>query len=237
MQAQLRQFMKPEQMQAMRQTMKAMASGKGPVASMAEGKLRIVSHITSIRITEVAADQVSPPADYVWKTPVFSTPESREPDVHDGDGALTPARIERLAREARTGERPEGAGPDYAAVPREVGPWMRFYREWEGVPYDWGGTTKRGVDCSGLTQNAYRDVAHIDIPRTTAQQINIGRRISLRDARVGDLVFFDTGSRHVGIYLAQNKFFHASSTKGVTISSLAVRYWNQTFGAVVRVGR
>jgi len=236
-QAELRQFMQPGQMQAMQQTMQDMAEGKGPVASMSEGKLRIISRVTSLKVTEIEASRLSPPVDYVWKAPEFSTPETQEPDTHDGDGALSRSRIERLLQEARTGAPPKGADRHYAPVPREAGPWMHFYREWEGVPYRWGGTSKLGVDCSGLTQNAYRAVPHISIPRTTAEQIRAGQRVSLSNARPGDLIFFDTGYRHVGVWIGQNKFFHASSSKGVTLSSLASSYWTRAFREVRRISQ
>ena len=235
-QAQLRQLMPPEQMQAMQQMMGNMARGEGPVA-LAAGKLRIAHRVKGIRLVADRPGLVQAPAGYVWKKPSFTAPESRKPDAHDGDGALSPEEIERLIREVKTGKRPEGVDADYIPMPRDAAPWMAFYREWEGVPYRWGGTTKRGVDCSGLTQNAYEDVPHLRIPRTTAEQIREGSRVSLRDARPGDLVFFDTGYRHVGVYVGQNKFFHASSSKGVTLSSLANTYWSQTFRTVRRIGR
>ncbi len=236
LQAQLRQYMSPEQIQAMQQTMGGMARGEGPAPLLAGGKLRIAERVRAIRLVADSPGPVQPPADYSWKTLSFDTPEAREePDKRDGDGALSADEIARLIREARTGRTPEGADESYVPVPRAAAPWMVFYREWEGVPYRWGGTSKQGVDCSGLTQNAYQDVPQLRIPRTTAEQIREGRRVSLRDARPGDLVFFDTGYRHVGVYVGQNKFFHASSSKGVTLSSLANPYWSRTFRQVRRI--
>ncbi|MDX8401558.1 MAG: NlpC/P60 family protein, partial [Mariprofundaceae bacterium] len=236
-QAQMRRFISPEQMQAMRKSMGEMAEQGPPDLGLAEGKLRIAHRVTAIRVTEDRPELTQPPVDYAWKQLAFTVPESREADPRDGDGALSADAIRRMVEEARTGRRPAGADEHYAPVPESAAPWMTFYREWEGVPYAWGGTTKRGVDCSGLTQNAYRAVPRIIIPRTTAEQIREGRRVSLKDAKPGDLVFFDTGFRHVGVYVGQNRFFHASSSKGVTLSSLASAYWSRSFRQVRRIGR
>ncbi|MDQ7010258.1 MAG: NlpC/P60 family protein [Mariprofundaceae bacterium] len=236
-QAQMRRFISPEQMRMMQKSMGEMAEHGLPDPGLAGGKLRIAHRVTAIRVVGDRPELTRPPADYAWKQPAFTTPESREADPHDGDGALSADDVRRLMDEARTGRRPAGADENYAPMPRSAGPWMAFYREWEGVPYRWGGETKRGVDCSALTKNAYHAVPRITIPRTTAEQIREGRRISLRDASPGDLVFFDTGFRHVGVYVGQNKFFHASSSKGVTLSSLANRYWSRTYRETRRIRR
>lgn len=101
-----------------------------------------------------------------------------------------------------------------------------FYNKWKGVKYKWGGSSKAGIDCSALTQVAFKKL-HINLPRTTTQQIKQGTVVEKEELKVGDLVFFKTTpqQRHVGIYVGKGKFMHASTSKGVTISELDNQYW------------
>jgi lipoprotein Spr len=101
------------------------------------------------------------------------------------------------------------------------------FSHWKGTHYHFGGTTHEGVDCSALIQHIFSESFHKALPRTTGQQIQNGRRVSKDELQPGDLVFFKTspGMRHVGVYVGDNQFIHASSSQGVTISSLANNYW------------
>ncbi|MFA0085546.1 NlpC/P60 family protein [Vibrio sp. E150_011] len=110
-------------------------------------------------------------------------------------------------------------------------PFLAEYKKWQGVPYRLGGTNYSGVDCSAFVQAVYKDAYSVSLPRTTAQQINIGSKVGYNDAKSGDLVFFKTGykTRHVGIYLGGNTFMHASTSKGVIMSRLDNPYWASTF--------
>lgn len=105
------------------------------------------------------------------------------------------------------------------------------YREWRDVRYRIGGLSKQGVDCSGFVYLTFRDRFGIALPRSTDEQSALGRKIEEDDLRPGDLVFFRTGRnvRHVGIYLEDRKFLHASTIKGVTISSLDDIYWSKEY--------
>ncbi len=110
-----------------------------------------------------------------------------------------------------------------------------------GVRYVFGGNDPRiGLDCSSFTQRVYRDVG-IRIPRTAASQARVAKPVSLRDARPGDLIFFKNtykrGISHVGIYLGNGKFIHASSKKGVTVSSLNSRYYRKHFAFIGRIAK
>jgi len=106
-----------------------------------------------------------------------------------------------------------------------------FYQAWKGTPYVYGGTTKKGADCSGFVMKGYSNVYHLKIARTTAQQVKQGKYINKSALRSGDLVFFKTGwnSRHVGIYLENSNFLHISTSRGVSISSLHNPYWKQAY--------
>ena len=112
-----------------------------------------------------------------------------------------------------------------------------FYKEWEGVKYKYGGNSKKGIDCSAFIQKAYKQTLDIKIPRTTILQSKVGKKVSKSQLQYGDLVFFKTGrnSRHVGIYIEDGKFMHASSSKGVTISKLENIYFNKHYWKSTRI--
>lgn len=102
------------------------------------------------------------------------------------------------------------------------------YARYEGVPYVYGGSTPAGFDCSGFIKAAYREaLGREDLPRTTAQMLNGGQFVRLDQLRTGDLLFFRIAGKeqHAGIYLDNDRFMHASSSRGVTVSSLSNRYW------------
>ncbi len=104
-----------------------------------------------------------------------------------------------------------------------------------GTPYRYGGTTRRGFDCSGLVQYSHRQIG-VSVPRTTTSQWRNGRELQRQHLLPGDLLFFDLGSRkaqHVGIYEGDGLFIHApSSGKRVSRASLDNPYWrDQLVGA------
>lgn len=101
-------------------------------------------------------------------------------------------------------------------------------QKYMGVPYVWGGTSPDGWDCSGFTQYVMKQNG-IDLPRTAAEQFAVGTPVDKNQLQTGDLVFFTTykpGASHVGFYLGNGKFIHASSAaKQVTISPLDGEYY------------
>lgn len=111
------------------------------------------------------------------------------------------------------------------------------YRMWSGVRYRLGGSSMRGIDCSSLMQQIYGEAFGKTLPRTTSGQINQGLRIGESQLLPGDLVFFQTrrNLRHVGVYIGGAQFVHASTSQGVTISSLRDRYWSQRFETARRI--
>jgi lipoprotein Spr len=111
------------------------------------------------------------------------------------------------------------------------------YTKWKGTHYRWGGTSHKGVDCSALMQHIFSESLHTDLPRSTFQQIKNGQRVDKAALKAGDLVFFKTrpGVRHVGVYLGNAQFMHASSSQGVTISSLSSEYWDSHYETARRL--
>jgi probable lipoprotein NlpC len=111
------------------------------------------------------------------------------------------------------------------------------FQEWQAVPYQSGGLSKLGIDCSGFVYLTYLTKLGIKLPRSSDEQMRTGQTIAAEQLRSGDLVFFITGrnSQHVGIYLEDRHFLHVSEIKGVTISSLDDRYWAQKYWKAQRV--
>ncbi len=99
-----------------------------------------------------------------------------------------------------------------------------FILEWYGTPYQFGGQTMKGIDCSGFANVLYQDVYKIQLPRTSKDIAENIKRKYTDELKEGDLVFFSFGKsgevNHVGIYLHNNRFVHASTSKGVIISDL-----------------
>jgi hypothetical protein len=109
-----------------------------------------------------------------------------------------------------------------------------------GAPYRYGGNGKDGIDCSGFTQSVFRSSLNRALPRTARDQYREGEPVSGQELQFGDLVFFNTtggGPSHVGIYLEDDLFAHASVTYGVTISSLESTYYRKRFLGVRRLVR
>ena len=104
--------------------------------------------------------------------------------------------------------------------------------EWIGTPYRAGGSSKQGTDCSGFVSQLYKKTYRIRLSRSTDGQLKESNRIARRNLREGDLVFFTSRAArkrvaHVGIYLKDGKFIHASTSQGVIVSNLKERYYTQ----------
>lgn len=113
----------------------------------------------------------------------------------------------------------------------------------KGTPYKYGGTTKAGMDCSGLIQTSFKSRG-VDFPRVSYEMSTKGYNIAITQVKRGDLLFFKTsksakGVNHVGLVTSANKgeiqFIHATSSRGVIVSSFSERYWNRAFVKAKRV--
>ncbi|MEH6579983.1 MAG: NlpC/P60 family protein [Amphritea sp.] len=114
---------------------------------------------------------------------------------------------------------------------------LQHYKEWQGVPYKLGGNSKQGIDCSGFTQTVFNTRFGMSIPSSTELQSSIGDAVPKRLLLPGDLVFFKTEVkvRHVGVYLGNNEFLHASTSRGVMVSKLDNIYWNSRYWKAKRI--
>lgn len=108
-----------------------------------------------------------------------------------------------------------------------------FIQDWYGTPYRMGGTTKKAIDCSAFTRQLFSDVYGSSLDRTAAMQFMMTKRIyDKEELKEGDLVFFSIRTKrisHVGVYLGDGKFVHASSSRGVIISELGQTYWSRYY--------
>ncbi len=114
---------------------------------------------------------------------------------------------------------------------------LEFIDEWYGTPYRYGGNTKDGIDCSAFTCFFMSSVYGLSLPRTSREQYTAATRISKEDLTPGDLVFFAARKAisHVGVYVGNNKFAHASTSGGVMISDLDEAYFKKRWAGAGRV--
>lgn len=121
--------------------------------------------------------------------------------------------------------------------PEERNLFVRVVKTFLGVPYKLGGSTLRGIDCSAFVKKIY-EIFSIQLPRTTREQFSIGKMVEKEQLKEGDLVFFRRrgNSAHVGIYIGDNQFVHASSyNREVKVDYLDAPYYNKRFLRGVRV--
>ena len=113
----------------------------------------------------------------------------------------------------------------------------REYQKYKGVPYKFGGTTKRGFDCSGFANTVYTNAFSIDLPRTTTLMSKEGEKVSKSKLKIGDLVFFQPSKKymHMGIYVGNGEFMHSSTSKGVIKSRLDNVYWKDKYKYARRI--
>ncbi|MFV0437347.1 MAG: C40 family peptidase [Desulfopila sp.] len=113
-------------------------------------------------------------------------------------------------------------------------------KEYLDIPYKLGGTSKKGMDCSGFSQTVYSKLFGIKLPHNSVQQFRLSalRKIDPTQLQPGDLIFFANKKKkrvnHVGVYISDRKFIHASLSRGITVSSLDNAYWKKRFAGSKR---
>jgi LysM repeat protein len=171
-----------------------------------------------------------------------------------GQGLLLPKEVNPFKEESMELEegqeitgvlKPEGKGGEPVA-PTSLGQWtnpeerslfVRVVKTFLGVPYKLGGSTLKGIDCSALVKKIY-EIFNIQLPRTAWEQLSIGKKVEKDQLKEGDLVFFKRQGNHahVGIYIGDNQFVHASSSnREVKIDYLNTPYYSKRFFKGVRV--
>ncbi|MEX2189735.1 MAG: NlpC/P60 family protein [Bacteroidota bacterium] len=144
----------------------------------------------------------------------------------------------KVVDEVVTGSRDFRKEKNKAITPLDQSKIMRSISRYMGVPYAYGGSGSSGMDCSGYTMTVYKESIGKLLPRSAHEQARIGTRVSFTDLKFGDLVFFNTtgtSASHVGIYLGDDLFAHASVSLGVTISSLESSYYKKRYEGAKRL--
>ncbi|UII55692.1 NlpC/P60 family protein [Cytobacillus spongiae] len=116
---------------------------------------------------------------------------------------------------------------------------LTIAQEYLGVPYKYAGVTPSGFDCSGYTYYIFNKIG-IDLPRSSSDQYTVGNAVKAEDLAIGDLVFFEktynkAGITHVGMYIGDNNFISATSSKGIKVDSLDSSYWGPKYVGAKRV--
>ena len=128
---------------------------------------------------------------------------------------------------------------DVPATPQEEDLLDMTVRLWWGTPYEWGGEhLGSGVDCSAYTQAVVQSVYGINLPRTSKEQYKTGYPVNRSQLKRGDLIFFKQagkGINHVGIYLENGRFTHASKSDGVTIDRMDHPYYKKRYAGARRI--
>jgi probable lipoprotein NlpC len=111
---------------------------------------------------------------------------------------------------------------------------------WKGTPYRYGGSSKKGTDCSGFVTSVYNEVYGKQLQRSSKDMVKDVKYVSKKEMKAGDILFFKINGKsisHVGIYIANNKFIHASTKSGVVVNDLDQEYYVKTFYKAGRVKR
>lgn len=116
---------------------------------------------------------------------------------------------------------------------------LKSINKYQGVPYKWAGDSMTGMDCSGFTMKVFQESSNYTLPHNATAQYKLGSKVNQRQLKFGDLVFFrdieTKGVSHVGIYVGDDNFAHASLSKGVVYSSLKQDYYRKRYVSARRI--
>ncbi len=167
--------------------------------------------------------------------PRFTSKEKEaEAERKEDDKKVDSTEIETI----KAGKRNFKTEKNEAIKPLDQSRMMREISKYMGVPYVHGSASEQGMDCSGYTMIVYKNALKIQLPRSSAEQYKMGRPVKLSELKFGDLVFFNTTNEpasHVGIYIGDDLFAHASVSLGVTISSLQSTYYQKRYIGARRI--
>ena len=161
---------------------------------------------------------------------IYSIPENNKTQLLVNEMSELKRKHERIAKSGTASEKKS------AAIEKKL---LTSYSKWKGTKYAWGGDSKNGIDCSALTRRVYREVYNHELPRVSYDQVKTGKKVSSKELKAGDIVYFKPKKEgsHTAVYVGNNLFINASSSKGVVISSLKSPYWKNTFEYGVRVDK
>ena len=178
----------------------------------------------------------------------FSSKESREERKEDDRKIDINAVAHRFSSAGRSGNSIETKPHAEKSIVPPAAPvtaatfdhqkMMDLILAWMGTPYEYGGDSKSGIDCSAFTKEMYSDAAGINLPRTCEEQAKLGSPVQKDGLKFGDLIFFNTTGQnpsHVAIYIGDDMFAHASVSFGVTLSSMYSSYYKKRYTEARRI--
>jgi len=178
-------------------------------------------------------EKKTPSAATQHQGPRFSSKEAEE-EVKETDKKPEKKEIENITKGGRDFRKEKNE----AIKPLDQSKMMREISKYMGVSYVHGGSSVDGIDCSGYTMMVYKNSMSIPLPRSSYEQSKVGTAVKLSELKFGDLIFFNTtgeSASHVGIYLGDDLFAHASVSLGVTISSLQSGYYDKRYECARRI--
>lgn len=185
--------------------------------------IRVFKYVLGIIFVLLIGVQYSSAQFSKTKNRKYKLPEITEKDVFKDKNVLDPDTLRFAFHAQKTGLPVDTAS--------ELELYYQMY-EWLGTRYRFGGETKRGVDCSGFTGIVYEKAFKRVLPRDSRSMYKMTNPVSRSEMKEGDLLFFRIRRgqvSHVGIYLGNNKFVHASTTQGVIVSDLREDYYRRYF--------
>jgi len=187
------------------------------------------------RVNQLRTDHLTPGQTLMLSHSEKVTEEDPEEEIGDDEEAP-----EAVAEEMQEGKQAVSEPSEKWKNQNERNFLVRVVKTFLGVPYRLGGSTLKGIDCSAFVKKIY-ELFNVNLPRTTWEQIRFGKRVGKSELEEGDLVFFKVptrraSNRHVGIYIGNSEFVHASSrNKEVRIDNLDTPYFSKRFINGVRV--